>query len=645
MRVATVFGPSQAGKSTLVAALSALDRSPAATFEVSDVARVHCFSFMDEPWAMIDIAGGSENLAAAGPALAGSDAVVLCAMADADAAVLSAPFLRLMQESGVPGLVFVNGVDRATDRVRDIVAALQTYSGHGIVLRQMPLRSGGELVGAVDLISERAWKYREGQPSQLIELPEDALPRERSARAELLESLADFDDTLLEELIEDRQPMTDEVYGIARRTLQEGDLVPAVLGSASHRNGILRLMKLLRHEAPAVEAARQRLSDGDAADAVGLAADIAKHLGKTVLMRALGATLRPGEALGGPSVGSLTGLDARTAVAALEPGEIGLAIKSDHLRLGQVYSREAGRRFPSWAEPHPPGYARIVAPVQDRDQARYSAALDRLSDVDIGFTMTPHEGTGRTVLATQGPLHLRRLVRKLADGFGVEVEEQPIPLSLRETAAGALEWHHRHRKQTGGAGQFADVLIELRPEPRGSGNRFEEQVKGGAVPRNYIPAVEAGVFEALDQGPGGHPVIDVSVVLKDGKHHSVDSSDFAFRTAGRNAVREALASVGTTMLQPIMQVQIEVPSVFAGGLVPTVSALKGQVLGFEAHPTAAGWDRFDCLLAESALDGLFNALASATRGTAWFTSAFSHHEEMREAAAASGGNASVARAR
>jgi elongation factor G len=240
------------------------------------------------------------------------------------------------------------------------------------------------------------------------------------------------------------------------------------------------------------------------------------------------------------------------------------------------------------------------------------------------------EKSGNPVLATQGPLHLRRLIQKLAADFGIEVEEGPVPPALRETIRRGTEIHHRHRKQSGGAGQFADVVVELRPEARGSGFVFTESVKGGAVPRNYIPSVEAGARDALAEGPKGFPVVDVSVELKDGKSHAVDSSDYAFRTAGKNAIKEALAEVGTVLLQPIMKIDIHVPSVFSGGLVPLVSGLKGQVLGFEAHPTAAGWDVFQTLLPMAAEDDLFNALGSATRGTAWFASAFDHYQEARK---------------
>lgn len=642
MRVFTVFGPSQSGKSTLVEALVGLENRTSRSFKVAGVGAVHRFDFMDEQWAALDFAGGVDNLSQVGPALAASDAAILCAPADAEAAVLSAPFLRLAEEAGTPSLIFVNGIDKAASRVSEIVSALQAYCGHHVILRQIPLRSGEEIVGAVDLISERAWKYQEGQPSSLIELPEGALARERGARTELLESLADFDDALLEQLIEDQQPMTDAVYKVASSTLQHGDLVPAVIGSALHRNGIMRLMKLLRHEAPQADVARARVS-GDAV-ASGLIADIVKHLGKTVLVRAFEPGVKGGEPLGGASLSSVTDVDAKTQLPSLDAGDTGLTIKSDHLSIGQYYTRDAAHDLPDWTRAHPASYRRLLRPVHDRDEARFSGALDRLSEIDPGFFAEQDEQTGQFILNTQGPLHLRRLVQKLADDFGIELEQDTVPLSLRETIKSSLEWHHRHRKQTGGAGQFADVVIDVKPEPRGAGFSFSEVVKGGAVPRNYIPAVEAGVREALAEGPCGYPVVDVGVVLKDGKHHAVDSSDFAFRTAGKNAVREALAKTGTVTLQPIMRVQIHVPSIFAGGLVPTISSLKGQVLGFDGHPTAAGWDVFDCLLPMAALDNLFNTLASATRGTAWFTSDFDHYEEVRGEDAAALENARAARA-
>jgi len=628
MRVFTVLGPSSSGKSSLVEALVGLEASPGKMLSVPGVATVRSFGFMGEDWAAIDIAGGSENLSSVGSALAASDAAVLVVPADADAAVLAAPYLRLIEEAEVPVVVFINRADSPASRMSETVAALQSYSRHHIVLREVPIREGDEIVGFVDLVSERAWKFEEGKRSSLIEMPASVRDREETARAELLENYADFDDALMEELIEDKAPMAAEVYEIASKTLQHHDLVPAFMGSAEFKHGITRLMKVLRHEAPAADVAGERLG-GDAL-AVGALADVVKHLGKTVLVRAIGGTVAGGQPLGGANVGSITDLDAKTPLAELAPGALGLTVKSDHLAAGQKLSAEAASELPPWAQPHGSGFRRIVTPVHEKDDTRLSTALERLAEIDPGLSVSQDEKTGNPVLSTHGPQHLRRLIQKLTDDFGVPVEEAPVPPALRETIRRGSEIHYRHRKQTGGAGQFADVVIELKPEARGFGFAFTETVKGGAVPRNYIPAVEAGAVEALAEGPNGFPVVDVSVELKDGKAHAVDSSDFAFRTAGKQAIKDALAEVGTVILQPIMRVDVEVPSIFTGALVPLISGMKGQVLGFDAHPTAAGWDVFQALLPMTSEEELFNALAGTTRGTGWFTSSFDHYQEARK---------------
>lgn len=628
MRCFTVLGPSHSGKSSLVEALVGLDGSPGKALAIPGVANVQTFGFMGEDWGVIDVAGGAENLSPVGAALAASDAAVVVVEADAEAAVLAAPYLRMVEEAGVPAIVFVNKTDAATSRMSEVISGLQTYSRHHIVLREVPIREGGEIVGVVDLVSERAWKFHDGAHSTLMEIPAAVRPREEEARAELLESYADFDDALLEELIEDQKIMAEEVYEVAAKTLAHHDLVPAFIGSASHRNGVTRLMKSLRHEAPEVAVAAKRLG-GDAL-AVGALADVIKHLGKTTVIRAFSDEVGQGKPLGGAGLGSVTELDAKTAQPVLAAGAIGLTVKSDHVSAGRAFDATRALDLPDWARPHVSPFRRIVTPIAEKDDTRLSAALERLVEIDPGLVVSQDAKSGNPVLATQGPLHLRRLLAKIADDFGVAVEEGAVPPALRETIRRGTEVHHRHRKQTGGAGQFADIVVELKAAARGSGFAFTESVKGGAVPKNYIPSVQHGAEDALAEGPNGFPVVDVEVELKDGKSHSVDSSDFAFRTAGKNAIKEALAEVGTVILQPIMKIDIHVPSVFSGGLVPIVTGMKGQVLGFEAHPRAAGWDVFQAQLPMTAEDELFNALAGATRGTAWFVSSFDHYQEARK---------------
>ncbi|MBK1634297.1 elongation factor G [Rhodovulum adriaticum] len=627
MRCFTILGPSQAGKTTLLNALSALEgRATAATF--TDALSVRQFTYLDEPWAGFDITGGPDYLGQAGEALAASDAAVLCVGPDPQAAVLAAPYLRLVEESGVPCFVFINKMDLMDARIRDIVGALQAYAQHHIILRQAPIRDAeGHVTGAVDLISERAFQYQEGQPSRLVEIPAHVQDREQEARADLLEHLADYDDHLMEELIEDRDPAPEEIYSVLAEAHRDNRVMAAYLGAAGHGNGLTRLMKALRHEAPGMSVLRARLRVADPL-AIGVAADTKRHVGKSILIRALGTGIQHAAPLAGDTIGNLSGIDGKPVAEPLAPGTLAVAVKSDHLNPGLAYTAQDSTPLPGWTHGRPPAYARLLSPANERDDARLSAALARMAASDPGMETTQDPATGQLLVWLQGPIHLRRVLAKLAEDFGIAAEEHPVSGIYRETITKPVDTHHRHRKQSGGAGQFADVQVTVRPQGRGAGFAFDETVKGGAVPRNYIPAVEAGAQEAMVRGPLGFPVVDVAVTLTDGKHHAVDSSDHAFRTAARNGVREALEQAGAVVLQPIDRVDIHVPSVYSGSLVALASSLKGQVLGFEAHPRARGWDVFQALIPAAAKEELFQALGGLSHGTAWFEARFDHYEEL-----------------
>jgi elongation factor G len=627
MRCFTVLGPSHSGKTTLVRALSEIEGRPQIS-ELNDFYSVRSFRYIGDDWAAIDIAGGPDYLGYAGEALAASDGAVLCVPPDPEAAPLAAPYLRLIEESGVPASLFINRMDVAEARVRDIIAALQTYANHVITLRQVPIREGDKIIGSIDLISERAWEYKEGQPSGLIEMPDPMKDREQEARTELLEHLADFDDGLLEQLIEDQVPAAEEVYSLMADVHQRNEVIPAFLGAAINSNGVNRLMKSLRHESPDAAAVAERIG-ASGASAIGVFAENKKHLGKTVLLRALDGSVGQGATLGGDGVGNLTEIGGGAVSGTLTPGALALAAKSDHLDPGAAYSGSDRYDLPDWTRGHPPAFKRVLMPKSDRDDARLSGALARLSAIDPGLAISQDEETGHAVVHLQGPMHLRRVLTRMAEDFGVETEDHPVAGSYRETISRQVDQHHRHRKQSGGAGQFADVHLVVKPLARGAGFTFDEVVKGGAVPRNYIPSVEAGAIEALKTGPLGFKVIDVAVTLTDGKSHSVDSSDYAFQTAGKNGVKEALQAAGPVLLQPIHRVDIHVPSVYTGGLVAEISSLKGQVLGFDPHPIAKGWDIFRALLPAASEDSLLQALGGLTQGTAWIESSFDHYEEVR----------------
>jgi elongation factor G len=626
MRCVTVLGPSQSGKTEVVKALAGLEGQAVSTEQAGSIGLTH-FTFMNEPWCLIDTSGSPEFARVSGAALLASDLAVLCVAPDPDVAVLAAPYLRAIEASGTPCLIFVNRMDAPVGRVRDIVSALQAYTNHLIVLRQIPLREGGKVIGAVDLISERAWRYREGMPSALIEMPQAETAREREARSALLEHMSEYDDALLEELIEDREPGRGVLFDIARRETQQSVTLPVFLGAASHKNGILRLMKALRHETPDVGALRDRLGVPDAL-AVGFHAQHRQHLGKCVFLRALRDGVAQGGKLAGASIGGLSVLGAGSGHASLSQGDVGLAVKADQLDAGRIFTATDKQSAPDWARGAPPAMARLITPLHDRDEVRLSTALARMAEVDPMLDLGHDERSGQAVLRVQGPMHLRQALTSLSDDFGVEVEIAiPVPL-YRETITRNADVSYRHRKQSGGAGQFADVTVGVAPLERGDGMRFVDAVKGGVVPRAYIPAVEEGAKDALMAGPMGFGVTDVTITLTDGKHHSVDSSDHAFRTAARMGVKEALAKAGPVVLQPILRVDVHVPSIHAGAMVSLISALKGQVLGFDRDAAFRGWDVFRALLPASVEDDLIATLASATQGTAWHETRLDHYEEM-----------------
>ncbi|TKT56322.1 elongation factor G, partial [Rhizobiaceae bacterium LC148] len=304
------------------------------------------------------------------------------------------------------------------------------------------------------------------------------------------------------------------------------------------------------------------------------------------------------------------------------------AVKSDHIPVPSLLTPGQAIAPPDWATPPTPMLERILVPSSERDEAKLSATLAKLTETDRGLKVMQEEGTGAMLICAQGPVHLRELRKMLSEVFRVEVSERAPNPVYRETISKPSNVHYRHRKQTGGAGQFADVHLSVRPNDRGQGFAFKETVKGGTVPRNYIPAVEAGAREAMEKGPLGFQVIDIDVTLTDGQYHSVDSSDFAFRAAAKMGVRQALSEASAVLMQPVIRVEIHIPSIFSGGMVTLVSSLKGQVLGFDRDENAKGWDIFRALVPGGALEELARSLRSATQGIGYYSKAFDHFEEL-----------------
>ena len=625
-RCIAVIGPSQVGKSEVVNRMAALEGGRAAVGAPDDLRCVN-FAFLAESWVALDCPGSLEFGQSARDALLCADAAVIVASPDPEQAVLVAPWIRLAERCEVPHLIFVNRMDECHASARDIIAALQAYSTQPVILRQMPIRDGENILGAVDLVSERAWRYRDDAPSELIEIPDELRDREAEGRDELLESLSELDDWLLEEIIEDRTPATGAIYGICARTLAENQAVHGFLGCAAKGSGIHRLMKALRHETPNPANTRKRLGE---ADASVFMSRTRKHVGKLLWLRNFGQPLKTGSSVGGGIIGGLVepSGDRPTAVSEVDEGGIASAVKSDHLAPGTLYLQGGGADGPEWYRPLSPVWRRTLMAKSDREDVKLSESLHKLASEDLSLLVDHDQESGQIVVGTQGAQHLRRIQRTLDEVFGVETESAPISASYQETITRKAEIHYRHKKQSGGAGQFADVKMTVEPATRGGGFSFSETIHGGSVPRNYIPAVEHGAKEALARGPLGFPVVDVKVTLHDGQHHSVDSSDMAFRIAGRGGVSEGLKEGQPVLLEPIYEVRFQAPSVFTGSLNPMISSLRGQILGFDREADAEGWDEVRALMPGAALEDLINHLRSATQGVGRYEAELSVYQEL-----------------
>jgi len=651
-RCAALVGPYTSGKTTLLEALlfqaEAIHRKGAVVAgtslgDFSPEARdrqmttepnfAHC-SYLGEAWSFIDCPGSIELAQDSHAALMGADVAVVVASPEPERNLMLGPILKFLDDYKIPHILFVNKMDKASVRVRDLLESLQSVSQRPLVLRQVPIREGEEVTGFVDLVSERAWRYNLDKQSDLIEMPEQIKDRESEARQELLESLADFDDGLLEQLLEDKVPASEEIYEQLGKDLAEDLIVPVLFGSAEPGHGVTRLWKALRHESPdpATTAARLGVPAG-----AGLAASVIRthhqpHTGKMSIARIWRGSLKDGDSLGDDRVSGLYRVMGAETEKIAEAGEGDLVAlgRMDALRTGDLLTA-AGRQEDSallWPETATPVFSLAIRPHNRQDDVKLTSSIAKLIEEDSSLVLEHNDDTNEMLLRGQGDIHLKLAVDRLKNRFNVAVDAARPQTAYKETIRKATTQHSRFKRQTGGHGQFGDVHVEIRPRPRGEGFEFVDKVVGGSVPRQYIGAVETGTKEYLSRGPLGFPVVDVSVTLVDGQHHSVDSSDQAFKTVGRMAMAEGMPNCDPVLLEPIYEVTVSVPSEFTNKVHSLVSGRRGQILGFELRPGWKGWDALKCHLPEAELQDLIIELRSLTVGVGSFDWRFDHLQEL-----------------
>ncbi|TVR97718.1 MAG: elongation factor G [Rhodospirillales bacterium] len=649
-RAAALVGPYLSGKTTLLESIlfrcGAITRKgsvregntvgdgsqEARDRQMSTELNVAAAEYLGERWTFIDCPGFIELAQDARNALMVVDtAVVVCEPEPAKGLTL-APLFRFLDQQEIPHMVFINKMDMPGTELSRTLEAIQAVSERPLVLREVPIREGEQITGFVDLVSERAFRWQQGKPSELIQVPEAVAEREQQARSDMLESLADFDDELLEKLLEDVVPATDDIYANLARDLRHDRIVPVFFGSAEGMHGVTRLLKALRHEAPEPQASAERLGvdpEGEPCARVFKSVHAA-HTGKLSYVRVWRGEITDGMTLNGERVSGVgRPLGAKLEkVAKAGVGEVVALGRLDGAVTGSMPSPSGQVSAGTWPPPLSPLFALAVRAAQRSDEVKLTAALSRLSDEDPSLSYGHDPDTGELLLWGQGEMHLLVAIDRLRNRYNMTIDASRPQVPYKETIRASVSQHARHKKQSGGHGEFGDVHLDIRPLPRGGGFEFSDSITGGAVPKQYIPAVETGVRDYLQQGVLGFPVVDVAVTLTDGQFHTVDSSDMAFRKAGALAMREGMPKCSPVLLEPIFNVKVAIPTDFTSRVQRLVSGRRGQILGFEPKADWPGWDEVAVLLPQAEMHGLIVDLRSLTLGVGTFEWQFDHLQEL-----------------
>ncbi|MBE9174150.1 elongation factor G [Synechocystis salina LEGE 06155] len=565
-------------------------------------------------------------------ALMGAGTAVIVCEADVSRVLTLAPLFKFLDDWAIPHLVFINKMDRAKQSFGEVLQALKTVSSRPLIPQQYPIYRGDELQGYIDLITEQAYQYHSGSAADPIALPTELAGAEHQARQEMLEALADFDDRLLEELLEEVEPPQAEIEADFKQELGADLIVPVVLGVAEQDFGVRPLLDVLIKEAPdpSVTAARRGLSTDGSGPAI---AQVLKTYftpqGRLSLARIWQGTLREADPLNGERLGGIYRLfgSQQTLVQTATVGEIVGLARLENVNTGATLSTAAVKSLP-FIDPLPPVYGLAIAPEQRKDEVKLSTALGKLVEEDPSLTWEQNTETQEVILWGQGEIHLKVALERLERQYKLPMVSSQPQVPYKETIRKDTQVHGRYKHQTGGHGAFGDVYLTIKPLERGSGFSFSETIVGGVVPKQYIPGVEMGVREYLAKGPLGYPVVDIAVTLTDGSYHNVDSSEQAFKQAARLAMTEGMPQCQPVLLEPILQVEVVAPAEFTARVLQLVSGHRGQILGYEARSDWKSWDQVAAHLPQAEIQNFIIELRSLTVGVGTFTWRSDHLQEV-----------------
>ncbi|MGI6566702.1 MAG: elongation factor G [Firmicutes bacterium] len=548
----------------------------------------------------------------------------------------------------VPRIAYINKMDRVGANFNNVVQMMRERLGANAVPIQLPIGAEDDFTGMVDLVRLKAIKYADDLGSQREEtdVPAEMLEEVRAARERLLEAAAELDDELTLKYLEGEELTVEEIKGALRKGTLAAKIVPVLCGSSFKNKGVQSLLDAVIDYLPAPsdlppvegtdpetgETATRPLIDDAPFSALAFKIMTDPYVGKLAFFRVYSGVLKAGSYVYNVNtgrkerIGRILQMHAnhREEKEAVYSGEIAAAVGLKNTTTGDTLTDEGAPILLEALEFPAPVIDRAIEPKTKADQDRLSIGLQRLSEEDPTFQVRSDEETGQTIISGMGELHLEVIVDRLQREFNVGANVGKPQVAYRETITSAVRSEGRFVRQTGGHGQYGHIVLEIEPLERGGGFQFESKIVGGAVPKEYIPAVEAGIKEAMLSGVvAGYPVVDVKVTAVDGSYHEVDSSELAFKIAGSIGFREGMKKAQPALLEPIMQVEVLTPDEFLGDVLGNLNARRGRIEGIE---TRGASQVIKAVVPLKEMFGYATDLRSMTQGRASYVMRFAHYE-------------------
>ncbi len=607
-------------------------------------------SVLNCPWAshqlnIIDAPGYADFFAETQSALRAVDAAVVVVDAPSGPQIGTERAWGLAGETKQPRLLFANKLDHTDLDIEGLQERLRERLGRQVVSLQLPVNPGSGFNQLVDLVQMRLFSYTNGVAAPGA-IPAQLEARARELHQQLVEAVAETDEALMEKYFSEGELAPEELASGLRRAVLQAQMVPLCFGDAYNSVGMDRLLDAIVQYCPSPEDAADAGGGHEGAEVqldagadASLVAFVFKtigeqHVGDLTLLRLCAGRLKPGDEVSNSAKGTTERIGqifqlnghARTEVSEAKTGDIVALVKLKDTHTGNTLCGK-GKAVVLPAMKFPEPLIRVAVSAKEKGgEDRLALGMARLHEEDPSFVFRFDGEVHQSLLMTQGDIHLSTLLQRLKARFGVEVNMEVPKIPYRETIKGRAEGHHRHKKQSGGRGQFGEVFLRIAPKPRGEGFEFIDEVVGGAIPHNFIPAVEKGLQESLGEGPlSGCQVVDVAVSVYDGKYHDVDSDEVSFKIASALAFKDAFLRAKPILLEPIYSLSITVPEEYMGDVMGDLSARRGRISGMdtEGHHQII---HAEAPLAE--IDRYATALRSMTQGRGIHAQKFERYEEV-----------------